>query len=717
MRSNEGRRGNGGHRPGRARVGWVAWIPVLVTAWFVAAPVAGQQPADTVPPLPLDTLTVDVLRAPVPLGTSSYAVSVAGRDQLRDGKAGLSLEEALQAVPGVQLQNRYNWSTGERVAIRGLGARAQFGVRGLKILVDRIPATLPDGQSTLDHLDLGSLGRVEALRGAASSLYGNAAGGVLSFTTEPVPGVPFRPEILGVVGSDGLGRLQGTVAGTAGRTRYLANLAYFGYDGFRTDPTDDSGTYSRAERVNFNSTLSWDVWGGDLGVTLNYVDLGAQNPGSLPDSLVNQPEKQAWGFNVIQGARKDVSQAQAGASWAGSLGSALQGEFTAYGISRTLDNPIPPRIIDLDRLAGGLRAVVGSDTGTLTRSGWMAGADLEFQSDDRLNFDNDGGEKGEVTLDQQETVQGVGVFAHGALMLGSSAQVVAGLRYDRSRFEADDRLPERYPDQGLEDNSGSRTMDAFSPSVSVSVAASEHHTLFANFSSAFSTPTTTELANQPDGGRGFNQDLDPQTGLTFEVGARGALGRRGGYEAALFRTGLTDELIPFEVPDQPGRTFFQNAGSSVYQGFEASVFSTLGAGLSGRLTYTYTSAEFDEYTVGDEDLSGNKIPGQAPNRVEALLRGDWNRSFGEIRFLFMDEIPVNDGNTAIADAYTLLDLRLGLLDVPLGGLTASPFIGVTNLLDATYVTSVVVNAFGGRFFEPGPTRSLYVGISMAMPGT
>lgn len=700
---------------GTAQRGVICAVAALMGP--LGAPLGAQQPSDSVPPVPLDTLSVDVLRTPASLASSPYAVSVAGRDELRDGKAGLSLEEALQAVPGIQLQNRYNWSTGERVAIRGLGARAQFGIRGLKVLVDRIPATLPDGQSTLDHLDLGSLGRVEVLRGPASSLYGNAAGGVLSFTTQPPPPVPIRPEVLGVTGSDGLARLQGTVAGTAGRTRYTVDVAYFGYDGFRTDPTAAGGTYSRAERVNVNGQLGWDVSGGELAVTLNYMDLGAQNPGALPDSLVGLDEKQAWGFNVIQNARKDVRQGQAGASWTGPLGRALRGEFTLFGVVRSLDNPIPPSIIDLDRLAGGLRAVVGSDTRSLARrTGWMAGADLEFQRDDRLNFANDGGQAGEAELDQLENVQGVGLFVHGGLRLGERVHLDAGLRYDRSHFEADDRLPERLPGAGLEDQSGSRTMDALSPSVGVSFEAGPSHTLFGSVSSLFSTPTTTELANQPDGSRGFNQELEPEKGLTFEVGARGALGMRAGYDVALFLTDLDDELIPFEVPGEAGRSFFKNAGSSRYQGVEASLSGDLGAGLHGRVTYTYTDAEFRTYVVDGQDLSGNRIPGQAPHRFEAVLRGDWGGGFAEARYLFMDAIPADDADTASADSYSLLDVRAGFKDVPLGALVVSPFGGVTNVLDETYVTSVVVNAFGGRYFEPGPPRSFYLGVSLAWPG-
>jgi iron complex outermembrane receptor protein len=315
-----------------------------------------------------------------------------------------------------------------------------------------------------------------------------------------------------------------------------------------------------------------------------------------------------------------------------------------------------------------------------------------------------------------ETVRGVGVFGRGTIGLGAGGQLIAGLRYDRSRFEADDRMPGRFPGEPLEDASGSRTMDQLSPSLGVSLSPGADHAVFANVSSLFGTPTTTELANQADGSRGFNPDLEPQTGWALEAGARGRLGDTGGYEVALFRTELEDELIPFESVEQPGRTFFKNAGSSRYQGFEAALFGQLGGVFNGRLTYTYTSAEFVEYIVDSTDLAGNLIPGQAPHRLEGVLRGEHRRGFVELRLLYMDHIPANDANTAASEAYGLADLRAGLREMDLGSLVVTPFLGVTNLFDEEYVASVVVNAFGGRYFEPGPSRSFYLGLSAAWPG-
>ena len=165
----------------------------------------------------------------------------------------------------MRVQNRYNPAVGERISIRGFGARAQFGVRGIKVLVDGIPATLPDGQTTLDHLDVGSLGRVEALRGPAAALYGNGAGGVLLLATaEPFAGAS-RPEAAAVLGSDGLLRLQATTSGSAGKLKYRVSGARSRFDGFR-DNVSESGEdpYSGATRTTLNAGFDREAGGGAL---------------------------------------------------------------------------------------------------------------------------------------------------------------------------------------------------------------------------------------------------------------------------------------------------------------------------------------------------------------------------------------------------------------------------------------------------------------------
>ncbi len=660
-----------------------------------------------------DTITlapvvVSVLRSPVRLDRLPFSASVVAGPDLAEGTAGLFIEEALHALPGVRVQNRYNASVGERISIRGFGARSQFGVRGIKVLVDGIPATLPDGQTTLDHLDVGSLGRVEALRGPAAALYGNGAGGVILFRSAMPFGGAYRQQATVVAGSDGLLRLQATGSGTAGAIGFRASVARSIFDGFRNN-TSESGEdpYSRAERTTVNAALTSAAGGGTLTVQLSGLDLDALNPGSLPADLFGEGSNQAWGFNVARKTRKAVRQGQAGMSWTGPLGG-LEGAFSAYGVRRELDNPIPTRVIDLKRNGGGVRAAVGGEWGGGDRAGRVDfGVEAEFQGDDRRNYANQGGEAGDLQVDQQEDVRAMAAFGQIRVPLGARLDAMGALRFDRFNFNADDRLV------GTDNpnDSGDRAMGGVSPSFGVHLDLGDHG-VFASIARSFETPTTTELANQPDRAGGFNPELEPQRGWTLEGGLRGTLGNRAAYDITVFNTALTNQLVPFEIPDAPGRRFYRNAGKSRVRGLEFSTRTELSSLLTTRLAYGYVDARFDEFTVGDNTFDGNRVPGLAPHRLEAAVRMGRGVWFGELRTETRGEVHANDANDATAAGFTLVELRFGATGIRAGSLRFSPFAAVTNVTDARYASSVVVNAFGGRYFEPGPDRGGYVGLSL-----
>lgn len=670
---------------------------------------SAQVSPDSIRPLALDSVVVEVLRTPVVLGDAPFSISVLGRAELARGKSGASLEEALQGLPGVEVQNRFNYAVGEQVSIRGFGARAQFGLRGSEAVVDGIPATLPDGQSTLDHVAIGSLGRVEALRGPASAVWGNAAGGVLLFRSRPPPLAPFREEAEVVLGSDGLRRYQSTTGGTLGSTGYLLSLSRLGWDGFRTDPLG-SGTYGAATRHHLNGFLTTEAAGGELRLTLNGLDLDAENPGSISDSVLALGDRRAHAFNVTQRTGKQVRQGQVGLAWRGDAGG-LGLDLAGWGIRRSLENPIPPTIVELERRAGGLRATVSSSRDPAGLE-WSLGAEAQLQRDDRSNFENDAGRRGTLTLDQDEAVTGVAAFGQAGVGLGSRVDLTAGLRYDRIRFRVTDRLTTNDPD-----DSGERTLDAWSPSVGLHLELLPWVSAYGNVATFFETPTTTELANRPSGAGGFNPGLEPERGVTVEAGVRGRTEGGVAFEVAAFRTGLDDELVPFEVADSPGRTFFRNAGSSTRTGVELLAWAPLGPHLTGQLTYTGVRARFDRFTADGVDLGGKRIPGLAPNRIEALLTATWNGGFAELRSEYTDAVPADDANTAATAAHWLLDLRMGADPVRRSGLSVEPWAGITNLLDERYSASVTVNAFGGRYFEPGPGRSFYLGARIGFSGT
>ena len=697
------------------------WVVTLLMAIAMLNPwtpeIAAQEPFDSI--IPLDSMVVTVLRGTVGLNRAPYAVSVSSGQALQLGNTGFSLDEALQGIPGLQIQNRYNYTVGERISIRGFGARSQFGARGIKILVDGIPATMADGQSTLDHLDIGSLGRAEVLRGPAAAIYGNGGGGVLSLETAPPPDVPIRQEAKAVFGENGLMRFQSTTSGTQGGTSYLVNVSHLTYDGFRTVPDSslfteersDSSLFGLARRVNVNGQMALEAGAGRLLITGTFFDLAGESAGGLNRTALYVDESldarsDAFG-NVARNARKDLHQGQLGATWSGPVG-ALNAEFTGWGLFRRMDNPIPPRIIDLNRNAFGVRAVVSTessgDPGEVTL---RAGFDLDFQRDDRVEHANVAGTRGALTKDQFETVTGAGVFLQATATLTERVSLMGGVRYDRFDFEVDDRLPAN--------NDGDRIMDELSPTVGLVVEASPTLSVFGNFATSLDTPTTTELANTPAGGTGFNPDLNPQTGNTGEVGFRGQANGRFAFEASAFLSKLKNELVAFETAAQDGRVFRRNSGESTYKGLEASARAVLPQGVLGQLSYTLVDAKFDEFSVEGEVFDGNFIPGLARNRLEGLLRVTQGPWYGEVRGDHVGKIRTKDDNDPGTNAkqYTLWDIRTGLSGQRVGNVVLAPFVSLTNVFDEVYAAAVAVNAFGGRFFEPGPRRAFSAGLSAA----
>lgn len=663
-----------------------------------AIPASAQQvPADTL----RDSATV---LAPVRVAASRiageqaaapYARSVRTAEELRRGTPALALDEALRGIPGVQVDNRFNYALGERISIRSAGARAQFGVRGVRVLVDGIPATLPDGQTTLNQLDLTTLSRVEVLRGPAASLFGNAAGGVILLETTPPPvaGSTVAATVMG--GSHGLLRTRAVVGGARGAAGYSASVSRVAYDGYRT--------HSDASNLYGSATARWLGARDVVRATLNVVDYDARNPGSLSDSLLRVNRYEAYRNNVAQRTGESGAQQQGGLQWLRSSG-AQQLEVTGWGIHRRISNPIPATVVAIDRLAGGLRVMHRGSAGVLA---WTAGVEHERQHDDRQNHVNDAGEPGELTLDQDERVIGVGAFVQADVAVVDRVHLVAGLRHDRTRFAVTDR----FVADGDPDDSGARTLSAASPSLGATLALPAGLRAYANVGTAFETPTTTELANRPDGAGGFNPALQPQRTVSWEAGVRRA-GARFGAQLAAFRALVRDALIPFEVPEVPGRQYFRNAGRTAATGVEAAVSATALPRLRLDAAWTWTEARFREYAVGEAAFDGKRIPGVAPHRadVTATVTTPVGRVASDVRY--QSRLPVNDANTAWSPAHTVADVRLESVALAAGRARVTLSGGVQNVFAARYNTSVVVNAFGRRYYEPGPERTFHLGATV-----
>src|SRR5713226_6286419 len=509
-------------------IGPKRWTLYAAGLWCVPILGLNGQTPDTTKPYTLPPTTVSVTRAELPLTKVPLSIHSVDRAQISRAKPTWGLDEALANVPGVFVANRYNFSQDQRISIRGFGARSAFAVRGIKILVDGIPQTLPDGQGQLTNLELGEVDRIEVLRGSSSALFGNASGGVISIWTNPQEVEQASEEARIVAGrfDERRGRTwnkwQSTTGVRVGSGSAQLTLSRLDYEGARDHSAADFRVLNA--RLQMPLATGWSL----AVVTDVGDDPRADNPGALTLGELSANRDTVPALNANRHAGKDVTQYQTGATLRRTMGSGGEAAFTVFGVGRNLKNPITTAYIDLHRVDYGARASITypAPLGSLTQR-VTAGFDFQRQRDDRKNFNylNTPGDSAKAdttrSLDQLEHVTEVGPFIQSALELSPQTTVTAGIRYDWVKFAVQDHLitPPSNPD-----DSGDRLMRALSGSFGIAVNPSSRATLYANVGSSFETPTTTELANSATGTGGFNPDLKPQHARNYEVGARGSLG-------------------------------------------------------------------------------------------------------------------------------------------------------------------------------------------------
>jgi iron complex outermembrane receptor protein len=558
--------------------------PILGLAGMAAA--ADPQPAGH-DSSPLASDTVTTRRIAEDRDKAPAAIGVVEGNNIQEGRQQLGLGESLVRIPGLFPQNQFNFAQDLRLSSRGFGARSSFGIRGLKVYVDGIPATLADGQTQVDSIDPGTIGRIEVMRGPASSLYGPAAGGVIHIATEDAPEDPFV-EGKATFGNYGFKKYQLKAGGRTNSLGYVASLSRLQLDGYR----DQSGTRTSI----LNTRFSWEIDdSSDLFVVLNAVDSPkADDPGGLTGEQVRRDRRQASPRNLLFDTGEELDQQKLGLIYRRSFGEKHQISARNYYVLRDFDNRLPfveGGSVAFDRFfAGGGLQYTYTDT-VLGGDAWLvAGLDVDAQRDDRRRFDNLFGSRGALTLDQDEDVTAYGAYVQNRLQLPWNLELSGGVRYDQVVFQLDDH----FTADG--DQSDRIHFDQLSPAVALVWSPIPEVNLYGNVSTSFETPTTTELAN-PFGTGGFNPDLDSQTAINFEVGLKGLVPGRLRYDVALFRVEVDDELVPFERPDQPERSFFRNAGRSTRNGLEVGLGVELLPGLVAELAYTYSDFTYDRYQI------------------------------------------------------------------------------------------------------------------------
>jgi len=694
------------------------WVVLGLLSLVPAGASLAQQPTgadttaqDTARVRQLPELNVTVTRSAEPLLRVPYAVGVLDRTDIQRGQQTTGIDEALNNLPGVVVSNRYNFSLDQRISIRGFGSRSNFGVRGLKILLDGVPQTLPDGQSQLTNIDFSTIERAEVLRGASSSLYGNASGGVISFQSQAATAGPFAQTVRVQGGSgerdgDDFYKWQTWTSGRSGRVSGTLSLSQFKADGFRQ--------HSAAEVRQLNAGADYAISGSTLArLRLSLADNPeAQNPGALTLAEYLANPDSAASNNIRRGADKDAQQHQLAFGLRHFDEAGNEYEATVFGLLRDLANPLaaPPDVnpgptagtyVAIDRAVGGVRLSASRRLGPNSEAPRLTtGADLQLMRDDRQNLVHDGGvPTGTVFLDQLEKITELGPFAQVQWSPNERLLLSTGLRYDWVRFALDDR----YVGDGTDD-SGARTMSALSANVGASWTFNDRFVPYVNVSTAFETPTTTELVNQADGSGGFNPQLGPQRAVNYEIGARGQPIPAVSYSVAFFLGRVTDAIV--QQAEVGGRAFFRNAGRTHNDGAEVGLTLSPVSALTLSAAYTYA-----RYRFADEALNGNRLPGVPEHFWRLGLRSILPAGFyADADHTISTSVAADDVNTIIVPAWGagVTNLRVGWAG-DIGTLTLAPFLGLNNLWDRRYIGSVTLNGLGGRVIEPAPGRVVYVG--------
>ncbi len=696
---------------------------------LVAAPVQSlsqtTEPAPVAVPRALQPVTITATRVDALAFDVPASIDRIEGDDARAGRAQVNISEALGSVPGLQARDRQNYAQDVQISVRGFGARSTFGIRGVRLYVDGIPATLPDGQGQISHVDLSSIGRIEVLRGPFSALYGNSSGGVIQVFTEEGSGLP-KLKFDVSAGSDGALRFGTQASGESGGVGYVVSASRFQTDGYR----DHSATERNLGNLKLTVKPGED---SQLALVANTLSLPeAEDPLGLTRAQWSANPRgvdpSALNFNT----RKTVHQTQLGLVYDRRVDADNAMQLTTYLGRRTTEQfqsiPVatqasalhPGGVIDLGR------DYAGFDLRWTRRTRWLdgpltlvGGAAYDNLAEHRLGLQNFSGSTlgvtGALRRDEKNDVANFDQYLQGTWAFAPKWSLSAGLRHSQIRFKSRDA----YIVGTNRDDSGSTRYAATLPVLGLMYEVSRDLHLFAAAGRGFETPTLNELAYRSGGGTGLNLGLQPSRSKSFEVGVKTRSAELGELSAAVFTTGTDDEIVT--QTNVGGRSTFQNAGATRRTGFELGWSDYYFDNLRAQVAYTALRATYSDAfatctatpcsTPTQQIAAGNRIPGVAPSSLFAAV--GWAPPLGwragaELRYV--GRVSVNDVNTDAAAGYAVAAAYAGY-KLQAGPWEWSGLLRVDNLFDRRYAGSVIVNEGNGRFFEPAPGRTWLVSMS------
>ncbi|HBW1511182.1 TPA: TonB-dependent receptor [Klebsiella quasipneumoniae] len=689
-----------------------AALPALLLPLIAAAQAADEQ-----------TMVVTAAPTTVSELDTPAAVSVVNGDEMRQAAPRVNLSESLGAVPGLQVQNRQNYAQDLQLSIRGFGSRSTYGVRGLRIYVDGIPATMPDGQGQTSNIDIGSVDTIEVLRGPFSALYGNSSGGVINVTSQTGTQPP-TVEASSYYGSFGTWHYGMKATGAVGDGSHAGDVDYtvstnrFTTHGYR----DHSGARKNQANARLGVRIN-DV--SKLTLLLNSVDIKANDAGGLTaDEWRDNPRQSPRGDQY--NTRKNTRQTQAGLRYERQLSAQDDLSVMMYaGERETTQFQSIPRAPQLKPShAGGVidltRHYQGIDT-RLTHRGELlvpvtltAGLDYENMSERRKGYENfvmvngapQYGEQGALRRNERNLMWNVDPYLQTQWQLTDKLSLDAGVRYSSVWFDSNDY----YITPGNGDDSGDASYHKWLPAGSLKYALTDAWNVYLSAGRGFETPTINELSYRSDNQSGLNFGLKPSTNDTVEIGSKTRIGN-GLLTAALFQTDTDNEIVVDS--SSGGRTSYKNAGKTRRQGMELGLDQQFGESWRLKAAWTWLDATYRTNVCGDASCNGNRIPGIARNMGYASFGYQPEQGWyagSDIRY--MSDIMANDENTAKAPSWTVVGLTTGY-KWSYGRMDMDLFGRVDNLFDREYVGSVIVNESNGRYYEPAPGRNYGIGLNLA----
>jgi iron complex outermembrane receptor protein len=688
-------------------------LSVSVCAALSSAPAFAETPVnqDTTATTELAPVVVTSTRIERPISETPASITLVTGEQMRSGgQAQINLSESLASVPGLLIQNRQNYAQDLQISLRGFGARSTFGMRGMRMYVDGIPATMPDGQGQSSNVDIASIDRIEVLKGSFSALYGNSSGGVIQIFTAPGEG---RPKVGGTVsvGSFGTHRYaveaSGATTQATGLTDYSISASKFDTDGFR----DHSATRKYLGNVRLGFTFSDD---STLAFTANSVDIKADDPSGLDAQMLANNRTGVAPIINQYNVRKTVKQTQAGATWDKFIDGNNALQMTTYFGTRHTEQylPIPFTAQTNPNHSGGVidlqRNYAGIDTRWTNKSELagrpltvIAGVAFDWLGEDRHGYENFTGTgsdrqlgvKGALRRDERNTAWNLDPYVQASWAFASKWTWDAGLRFSSLYMDSSDH----YFKNG--NDSGDVSYHQLLPMTALHYALNDDVNLYASFGRGFESPTFNELSYR-DNGLGLNFDLKPSINTNVEVGAK-AKTALGHINAAVFQTWTRDEIAVKSVT--AGRTVYENVGNTKRTGVELAWDQSFAVHGIAQMSYTWMDAKINK--------DGTGIPGIAKNMLFGTVA--WKPKLGwqgGAEWRFMDTVSANNDNTAYAPAYTTTALYGGY-KTDWNQWQLGAFARLDNVFDRKYVGSVILNDTNGRFYEPAPGRNWTLSVS------